>query len=131
MTKSMPVLAIAATVVALAGCASTPPQKPVASSTPAPATAAASTAAPAAAPAQQPELTGPIDGQKLVALEHAGYTLVTRNGETLYCEINAKTGTRIARDPVCLTEAQLRQLRERTQQNMDNIARQVAPRQGK
>jgi hypothetical protein len=106
-------------VVALAGCASTPPQKPVASSTP------------ATAPAQQPELTGPVDGQKLVALEHAGYTLVNRNGETLYCEINAKTGTRIARDPVCLTEVQLRQLRERTQQNMDNITRMVAPPQGK
>jgi hypothetical protein len=56
---------------------------------------------------------------------------VNRNGETLYCEINAKTGTRIARDPVCLTEVQLRQLRERTQQNMDNITRMVAPPQGK
>ena len=131
MTKSMPVFAIAATVAALAGCASSPPQKPVASNPSAPAAAAPAAQAAAAAPAQQPELTGPIDGQKLVALEHAGYTLVNKNGQTLYCEINAKTGTRIARDPVCLTEAQLQQLRERTQQSVGNITRMVPPPQGK
>jgi hypothetical protein len=71
-----------------------------------------------------------IDGAKLTALQKAGYTLVNRNGQQLYCENDPKIGSRIVRDPTCLTEDELQRLRERTQQGMDNLSRSVAPRQG-
>lgn len=71
-----------------------------------------------------------IDGAKLTALQKAGYTLVNRNGVQLYCENDPKLGSRIVRDPTCLTEDELQKLRERTQQGMDNLSRSVAPKQG-
>jgi hypothetical protein len=106
-----------------AGCAGTPPP---------------SASAPPAAVGVQPGVEGQagvkvtkIDGAKLTALQKAGYTLVNRNGQQLYCENDPKIGSRIVRDPTCLTEDELLKLRERTQQGLGQITTQLTPPQGK
>ncbi len=102
------------------GCAGTP-------TAPTPAAQAKPVAATASAPDSK---DGPLTGEKILAMQHAGYTLINKNGEVLYCRSDAKTGTRISRDTVCLTEKEMIALREETQRDLGNVMRQQPPRQG-
>jgi hypothetical protein len=75
----------------------------------------------------------PVDkltGDQIVALQRQGYKLVNSNGETLFCNSEAKTGTRLQHDNVCMTEQEMVALRERTEQSLRNTEMQVPPKQG-
>ena len=97
--------------------------------------ACASTPPPAAAPATADagRYVAPVDkltGDQIVALQKQGYKLVNSNGETLFCINEAKTGSHLGHENICLTEREMVTLRERTERNLQNIEMQVPPRSG-
>lgn len=103
-----------------AGCAATP--QPTVQAKP-----ATVQAKPAAPPVSK---DGPLTGEKVLALQHEGYTIINKDGEVLYCRAEPKTGTRITHDTVCLTEKEMVALREETQRDLGNIMRQRPAPQG-
>jgi len=116
MTRFVKLLSVAAVASLAVACASAPK----------PAEQANAQAIPSAT-AKDAELTG----EKIVALQHAGYKIVNKNGEKLYCSTDAKTGSRLQKDNTCLTEKELLALREETKRNMQNVTMQLTPPQGK
>lgn len=122
-------LTAASALVWLAACSSTPPARPAAASAAAPAASAA-----AAAPATTPEpdtINGqPLSPDRILALQHAGYTFVDKDGQTYACRKEAKTGSRLARETVCMTPAQADALRIETQRRLGDMMRSAPPPQG-
>jgi hypothetical protein len=116
----------------ISACSSTPPAASPSSgaiTVPASSGAAASlTESPATAGSAQDPRTTP-DG--VLALKKAGYTIKNQDGETYYCRAEKKTGSRLQRETVCMTEAQIVSLRDETQRRMGDVMRAVPPPQGK
>jgi hypothetical protein len=115
--------------VVIAGCAGQP-------STPSPAQniAVASQAAAAAQPAAAPQPGAPAGGADVQRQSHArklGLTVVTSNGEVLYCRTERKTGSHVATDTNCLTAQQLDDLHEQTRQDLEQFMKPQLPRPGK
>ena len=109
------------TVAALAvGCAATPPAREQAQTLPQARTVDAATVTAAG-----------LSGEQIVALQHVGYKMVNEKGETYYCSTEPKTGSRLQKDNVCLTEKELVALREETRRNLQNVTTQIPPPQGK
>ena len=76
------------------------------SSTPAPQTLAAAGNAPAIAPGAASDVAAPEAGVVDAGLVKAGYSVMRRHGEVLYCRNEVITGQRIA-TRICLTAAQI------------------------
>jgi hypothetical protein len=113
---------LVAVAVSAAGCAA---QLPPAAPTPAAPTPAATVVPSASAPAakQSSELQKQAKGM--------GYTLVKRDGEDdLYCRTSVKTGSRLQREKVCLTAAELDLARSQTEQTLGNSTMQARPPSG-
>jgi hypothetical protein len=129
------------TLVLIAACSSTPAETPPSekvAATPAVAPTIAVAAAPATpatatTPAQTPDTINgqPLSPDRIVALQKAGYTFVDRDGQTYACRRDTKTGSRLARETVCMTPAQADALREETQRRLGDMMRNVPPPQGK
>ncbi len=88
-------------------------------------------AAPAAA--NTPRYITPVDkltGDQIVALQRQGYKLVDSNGQTLYCMTETKTGSRLQKDNICMTEQEMVALREQTERGLRNTEMRVPPKQG-
>ena len=71
-----------------------------------------------------------LSGEDIVALQHAGYKIINKDGQTLYCSTEPRTGSRIAHDNTCMTEKEMVALREETKRNMQNLMRDQPPPQG-
>lgn len=125
MTRSVNWLAATAVVLMAAGCASNPPAATTTSGA-----AASDIAKGQAIPGSVAKDAG-LSGEKIVALQRAGYKIVNKNGETLYCSTDPKTGSRITKDNTCMTEKELMALREETKRRMQNVTMQLPPPQGK
>jgi hypothetical protein len=65
------------------------------------------------------------------AAQKAGYKIVTKKGETLYCREDLKTGSHVRRDMICLTEEELEMARDAARRNVDQMQRATAIPQGK
>jgi hypothetical protein len=76
------------------------------SSTPAPQTLAAAGNAPAIAPGAASDAAAPPAGVVDAGLVKAGYSVMRRRGEVLYCRNEVITGQRIA-TRICLTAGQI------------------------
>jgi hypothetical protein len=85
-------------VVALAGCAAAP--------------------SPAPAPVTRQVK---IDNSNVEAVQHAGYKIVNKNGDRLYCRTDAITGSRIQTHTTCLTESEMIEQNEVTRQSMERF----------
>jgi hypothetical protein len=113
----------------IAGCAGNPsgtsPAAPsrVVSTTP--------PAAPATAPAATANATAEPTAQKIAEARKAGYTVVNQNGETLFCHKEARVGSHLVTETSCLTEAQMDEVRRRTQEAMRTFQMQLPPPSGK
>ena len=69
-----------------------------------------------------------VDQSNIVAVQHAGYKLVTREGEPLYCRTDTITGSHLQTRTVCLTERELQEQMNANQQAMSPItSKQVGP----
>jgi len=96
-----------------AGCASKPP---------------AST--PESTPTQESH-TEKLNATNVVAAQYAGYKLVNRNGEKLYCRRDATTGSRVEYQTRCLTEEEMRQQQSVNRRDMERIDQVPQPVAGK
>ncbi len=112
-----------ALVLSAAGCASTPasapkPAAPVAPAAPA-APATPATAAKPSAPAAT--VADSKDATTLEQAMAAGYEIVDRNGQRLYCRDELKTGSHLRKTRTCLTEDELRSLKENAQREVRGV----------
>lgn len=131
--SSIKALTAAGAIAWLAACSGTPPaepaSQPVAAAPAAPDAATAAPTAPAAA--QADTINGkPLSPDRILALQHAGYTFIDKNGQTYACRKETKTGSRLARETVCMTPQQADALREETQRRLGDMMRTVPPPQG-
>ena len=92
-----------------------------------PATASVAKASQTSATATPLGADGEIDPEKLANAKKMGFTAVNKNGEVLYCRSDLKTGSRVERETVCMTLAEIDALREQTKQQMGDFARHTAP----
>jgi hypothetical protein len=72
----------------------------------------------------------PIDSTNIVEAQQAGYKVVNKDGKTLYCKRNLKTGTRLNRETMCLSEEEWRNVRDASQASVEAMRRTTPPRQG-
>lgn len=118
----MRVVIISITLAALAGCADQPP---VASPTPSTRYISSSPVITATAAG------GAKTDQIVVDAKRKGYTVVTENGEQLFCHKDARTGSHLATETTCLTAKQMEDLRMETQRRLQTFQMQMPPPQGK
>ena len=59
-----------------------------------------------------------------------GYTLVKIDGQDMYCRTSVKTGSRLQKETVCLTAADIDILRQQTRERLSNPNMQARPPQG-
>ncbi len=115
----MKVLMAASAIAWLAACSSTPSTTP-----------ASQTPATAATPEPDTINGQPLSADRMLALQRAGYTFVDKDGQTYACRKEVKTGTRLARESVCMTPAQADALRVETQRRLGEMMRSTPPPQG-
>jgi hypothetical protein len=109
----------------LSACSGSPPaQEPVATASAAPTN---SNALAAHQPSADPQKLTP---ERIMQLQREGYKLVDRDGETYFCRTEAKTGSRLARETICMTEPEITRLREQTKQGLGRVMRERPPPQG-
>jgi hypothetical protein len=116
---------IFAGLLTLSACSGSQPSKDLA------AKASPPTSNPNLAPASQASDPQKLTSERIMQLQHEGYKLVNRDGETYYCRTEAKTGSHLARDTVCMTEAEMTTLRDQTKQGLGRVMREQPPPQGK
>ena len=58
------------------------------------------------------------------------YKLVTRDGQTMYCRTDKDTCSHVRSKTVCLTEREMTELSERSQQGLRDLTRTAPPKQG-
>jgi hypothetical protein len=105
---------------AVAGCAGHPQQPAATSSQP------VAAAAPAAATTKGPVTRQvPVDASNVAEVQRAGYKVVNKEGEKLYCRSDPITGSRVQMHTQCLTEQELYDQIRQTQNAM-SLATQPA-----
>jgi pyruvate dehydrogenase E2 component (dihydrolipoamide acetyltransferase) len=124
---------LAVAVILITGCASqaqtvATSAAPAPAPAPAPAAAAPAAAAPAAAPATS--AVAKAEPTTVQEAQKAGYKIVTKNGKTVYCREQPKTGTRVRTETICLTAEEIEAAREASRRNLDQMQRAVPPPQG-
>jgi hypothetical protein len=66
----------------------------------------------------------PVDAKNVVDVQRAGYKIVNRDGQTLYCRRDVATGTHINNQTTCLTEQQLAEQMSDSQQGLERVQQQ-------
>jgi hypothetical protein len=99
------------------------------------AAACASTPPPAASTVSKQDEPAVVQASKLtsndlLAMQARGYKLVTKDGETLFCSNDLKTGSHLVHETSCLTERQAINLREDTQRRLQMGSTPVPPKSG-
>jgi hypothetical protein len=74
---------------------------------------------------------GVVDAKRLENAKKEGFTVINKDGETLYCKSWDRTGSRVLKDTQCLTADQIDQWHEQTQQAMQEYMRTNAPKTGR
>jgi len=67
----------------------------------------------------------PVDASNVTEAQAAGYRIVNKNGETLYCRKTFLTGSRPKSTTSCLTAAQWTELSEQSRAIVNDRARPV------
>jgi hypothetical protein len=111
-----------AIAMVMAGCAGTPSPKPAPVTVASQAPAVTQTNA-----APDPQAAG-SDAQRASHAKKLGLTVMTVNGEVLYCRTERKTGSHLATETSCYNEQQLDDLHEQTRQGMEQIQRPMLPK---
>jgi predicted outer membrane protein len=94
----------------------------------------ASTSSPVTKPATtvpETRLAGNGSLADVEAAQKAGYKIVSKNGETLYCREELKTGSHVRRDMTCLTKKELEMVRDAARRNVEQMQRATPIPQGK
>lgn len=73
-------------------------------------------------PAQPPvSRQVPVDASNVADVQRAGYKVVNKDGEKLYCRTDPITGSHIRTRTQCLTEQELYDQMQQTKQSMSSI----------
>jgi hypothetical protein len=84
-------------------------------------------AACAAPPADTTPHRVKVTGDNIVEVQKAGYIIMDKNGERLYCTKDPKTGSHIQTTTVCLTARQWEQIHEASVRGLQGISTEVLP----
>ncbi len=118
-----------AIAVVMVGCANAPtqpnPAPTAVASQPAVANSTGTTAATNAAGTAGAPAT---DAQRASHAKKLGLTVMTVNGEVLYCRTERKTGSHVATETSCLTQEQLDDLHEQTSRDFEYFRRPQLPK---
>jgi len=115
-----------AALLTLSACSgSQPPKEPIAQPPAVTRAASSETATQANGDAQK------LTAERIMQLQREGYKLVDRDGQTYYCRTDAKTGSHLAHETVCMTEAEATSLRDQTKQGLGRVMREQPPPQGR
>lgn len=106
ISKSQAAAGIMATALMTAGCAAPP------------------------APTPEPHKVK-LDATNVTEAQYAGYQLVNRKGERLFCRRDAVTGSRVEYRTLCLTEEEMRQQQTINQRDMERLDQVPQPVAGK
>jgi hypothetical protein len=71
---------------------------------------------------------GPIDADKIMAMQKAGYTIKNENGQVLLCKRDPQTGSRLRHKTSCMTAREWEQLQEENKLQLKALERR--PRMG-
>jgi hypothetical protein len=63
-----------------------------------------------------------VDGSNVVAVQQAGYKLVNKDGEKLYCRTDFVTGSHVVTRTTCLTEQELYDQMNANQHSMQSFS---------
>jgi len=82
---------------------------------------------------QRPPLKadGTLDTEAMAKARKLGYQAVNEDGEVLYCRTEAKMGSRVEKETICLTPKQIDDLREETKHSLGEVMRQTSPPAGR
>ena len=94
-------------VIAVAACAGKPPQE---------------------APAERKVH---VDSSNIVEVQKAGYKIVTKDGQKLYCKRDLNTGSHLRYTTSCLTEQEWTAMGDAARRGVETIRRTQAPMQGR
>lgn len=111
-------LLIVLTAALIAACAGQPTT---------PATTTVTNASQPTSKAGPVDANGKINAESLANAKKMGFTPVNQDGQVLYCRSDLKTGSRVERETVCMTLAEIDSLREQTKQQMSDFARRAPP----
>ncbi len=114
--------AIFVSALMAAGCAGTPDAPP-----PAAPTQYVNSSGKPVAQVQAVSPTGDVDTKRLVQARKAGYTVVNRDGETLFCSKDDVTGSHVRKQTNCLTAKQMDDQIEQTRMGMQSYMHANAP----
>jgi hypothetical protein len=93
--------------------------------------ACSSTAPKTAEPAPVVSKEVKLDGTNIAEAQLAGYKLVTKDGQKLYCRKDLVTGSHARYRTSCLTEQERQAMNENARQTVTNITNRPMPPQGK
>jgi hypothetical protein len=113
-------LSVCILVAAVAGCAGHPQQPAATAGQP------VAAAAPAAAATTKAPVTRqvPVDASNVAEVQRAGYKIVNKEGQKLYCRTDPITGSRLQTRTTCLTEQELYDQIHETQNAMSLATQQ-------
>jgi hypothetical protein len=113
-------------VAALAGCAGHPAMQAGATPQPVPSAPVAAGQAGAVADTKGTRQV-PVDASNVADVQAAGYKIVNKDGEKLYCRRDPITGSRVQFQTTCLTAQELYDKQHQTQSAMSLITDQQTP----
>ena len=98
-------LSVLAAALVLAACASKPQEAPA-------------------------ERQAKVDSSNIVEVQKAGYKIVNKDGQKLYCRRDLNTGSHVRHTTSCLTEEEMTALIEASRRGVDQMTRERIPPRG-
>jgi hypothetical protein len=71
-----------------------------------------------------------LDSSNIVEAQRAGYKLVDKDGQKLYCKRDLNTGSHVRHTTSCLTEAEWTAMAEASRRSVEAMTRARPPKQG-
>ena len=114
----------------VAGCAGQPSAPPTTAAA-APATTFVDKNGTAVTQVSATNAAGDVDTKRLVDAKKAGYAVINKDGEPLFCRTDDILGSRTQKQTICLTAKQIDDMHAQTQQGIQQYMRTNAPVSGR
>jgi hypothetical protein len=72
----------------------------------------------------------PLDATNIVPAQRAGYKIVNKDGQKLYCKRSLNTGSHLRYTTTCLTEKEWEELADDSKRSIQAMKRDLIPKQG-
>jgi hypothetical protein len=72
----------------------------------------------------------PVDASNIVEVQKAGYKIVTKDGQKLYCRRDLKTGSQVRYTTSCLTKAEWTAMSDASRRGVEAMRRDRVPPRG-